>query len=141
METELDPNLPNRTRTLAARVDHPNSRSTVTPDGLTLPESGQPGERAREWPGVARFGMAWGWPYPSCDRHRGGRPGDLGTRLRPASGPPAAAAGAPREANSGPVAYLLDLSPRRPIQNMTRRRVVGCVGCFDNNILDFECRE
>jgi hypothetical protein len=24
---------------------------------------------------------------------------------------------------------------------MEMRRVVGCVGCFDNNILDFECRE
>ena len=41
METEIDPNLPNRTRTLAARVDHPNSSSSVTPAGLTLPESGR----------------------------------------------------------------------------------------------------
>jgi hypothetical protein len=49
MKTELDPNLPNRTRTLAARFDHPNSSSIVTPAGLTLPETGPPGKRAREW--------------------------------------------------------------------------------------------
>ena len=64
METELDPNFPNRTRTLAARVDHPNSCSIVTPAGLTLPESGPPGKRAREWPGVAPFAPAWGCAIP-----------------------------------------------------------------------------
>ena len=56
METELDPNLPNRTRTLAARFDHLNSSSIVTPAGLTLPEFGPPGKHAREWPGVAPWG-------------------------------------------------------------------------------------
>jgi hypothetical protein len=78
METELDPNLPNRTRTLAPRFDHPNSSSIVTPDGLTLPESPPPGERAREWPGVAPFGAAWGsHPEPEIGRE-GANPEDSG---------------------------------------------------------------
>ena len=68
MEIELDPNLPNRTRTLAARFDHPISSSSVTPAGLTLPESPPPGERAREWPGAAPFAPPWGSPIPAPNR-------------------------------------------------------------------------
>jgi hypothetical protein len=78
MKTELDPNLPNRTRTLATRYDHPNSSSIVTPAGLTLPESGPPGERAREWPGVAPFGMAWRWDAGAEIGREGPNPEDSG---------------------------------------------------------------
>jgi hypothetical protein len=108
METEPDPNLPNRTRTLAEKFDHPNSRSIVTPDGLTLPDSPPPGECAREWPGAASFGAAWGEPIPRCDRHRVGRPGDLGIRLRPASGTPCRS----RRGTSGGELGTRRLSPR-----------------------------
>jgi hypothetical protein len=140
MKIELDPNLPNRTRTLAARFDHSNSRLIVIPAGLTLPGSGPPGERAREWPGVAPLAPTWGRPRPAPPN----RPGGVQSRghwrdLGPPSTPPIT----PRHPrcpprNSSPKSSLdapKDLGPHG------NAPVVGCVGCFENNILDFECRK